>query len=70
MDGTGGENINFSVPEVRDLRTGVPSFAGVAEYSSFSLIYESDAGGTERLATSLVTGNTSRSWDSRPCSAA
>ncbi|HJQ65400.1 MAG TPA: ABC transporter permease [Gemmatimonadales bacterium] len=57
MEGTGGENINFSVPEVRDLRTGVPSFAGVAEYASFSLIYESDGGVTERLATGLVTGN-------------
>ena len=57
MDGTGGENITFSVPEVRDLRTGVGSFAGVAEYSSFSMIYQSDAGSAERLATGLVTGN-------------
>ncbi len=57
MEGTGGENIHFSVPAVPDLRTGVPSFAGVAEYSSFSLIYENDAGDAERLATGLVTGN-------------
>jgi predicted permease len=57
MEGTGGQNINFSVPEVRDLRTGVPSFAGVAEYSSFSMIYQMDGGGAERLATGLVTGN-------------
>ena len=40
MDGPGGENINFSVPEVRDFRTGVPSLAGIAEYSSWTLIQQ------------------------------
>src|SRR5688572_1879600 len=28
-DGLGGENINFSVPEVRDLRNGTKSLAGI-----------------------------------------
>ena len=49
-------NLNFSVPEVRDLRTGVPSFAGVAEYSPWSEIYQSPRG-AERVSIGLVTGN-------------
>src|SRR5687768_342778 len=36
MDGPGGANIAFSVPEVRDLRNGVPSLAGIAEYSDWT----------------------------------
>src|SRR5689334_13704402 len=32
MDGMGGGELAFSVPEVRDLRSGVPSLAGIAEY--------------------------------------
>jgi predicted permease len=56
MDGPGGENLTFSVPEVRDLRSGAPSFAGIAEYSAFSTVYESEQG-AERLSVGLVTGN-------------
>ena len=37
MDGAGGENINFSVPEVRDFRGGVKSLGGIAEYSPWSV---------------------------------
>jgi len=54
--GPGQQDINFSVPEVRDLRTRVPSFAGVAEFSSWSsILYEKSA--TQRLNVGLVTGN-------------
>jgi predicted permease len=55
-EGPGGRNLNFSVPEVRDLRNGVPSLAGIAEYSSWSAVYQGTEG-TERLAVGLVTGN-------------
>jgi len=54
--GPGQQDINFSVPEVRDLRTRVPSFAGVAEFSSWSsILYEKRA--AHRLNVGLVTGN-------------
>jgi putative ABC transport system permease protein len=56
MDGPGGGDINFSVPEVRDLRTGVPSLAGIAEYSSWTLIHQGNEG-AERASVGLVTGN-------------
>jgi putative ABC transport system permease protein len=55
-DGPGGDNLNFSVPEVRDLRNGAPSLGGIAEYSSWSGIYQGDAGAT-RIDVGLVTGN-------------
>jgi putative ABC transport system permease protein len=56
MDGPGGEDIAFSVPEVRDLRNGAPSLAGIAEYSSWTLIHQGDEG-AERVSVGLVTGN-------------
>jgi predicted permease len=49
-------NLNFSVPEVRDLRNGVPSLPGIAEYSSWTSIYQSSEG-AERITVGLVTGN-------------
>jgi putative ABC transport system permease protein len=55
-EGPGGANVTFSVPEVRDLRTGVPSLAGIAEYSSWSVIYQNSEG-AERIPVGLVTGN-------------
>lgn len=55
-EGPSGANINFSVPEVRDLRNGVPSLAGVAEYSPWSLVHQS-AEGAERIQVGLITGN-------------
>ena len=55
-EGPGGRNLNFSVPEVRDLRNGVSALAGIAEYSSWSAVYQGSEG-TERLAVGLVTGN-------------
>jgi putative ABC transport system permease protein len=55
-DGPGQDNLSFSVPEVRDIRNGVPSFSGVAEYSPWSEIYQSPQG-AERVNVGLVTGN-------------
>ena len=56
MDGPGGDNLGFSVPEVRELRQGVPSLAGLAEYSPWTLIHQSDEGAA-RINVGLVTGN-------------
>ncbi len=55
-DGPGGANLTFSVPEVRDLRNGVPSLAGIAEYSPWTAIHQSNDG-AERIGVGLVTGN-------------
>ena len=55
-DGPGAEDLNFSVPEVRDLRTGAPSLGGLAEYSSWNVIHQGSEGAT-RLNVGLVTGN-------------
>ena len=56
VDGPTGSNISFSIPEVRDIRTGAPSLGGIAEYSpfSFTLAGEEDA---LRVNVGLVTGN-------------
>src|SRR5437868_5536724 len=56
INGPGGENIVFSVPEINDFRTGAKSFAGIAEYSSmtYTLQGEHDA---VRMNVGLVTGN-------------
>ena len=56
MDGPGGSNIAFSVPEVRDFRTGAPAFSGVAEYSPFTLTLR-DNGDPVHIDVGLVTGN-------------
>ncbi len=56
MEGPGGENIAFSVPEVRDFREGAPSLAGIAEFSPWTLVYQGDEGAV-RIDAGLVTGN-------------
>jgi predicted permease len=56
MDGPGGANINFSVPEVREFRNGAPSLGAIAEYSPWFGTLQ----GTEeaiRIDVGLVTGN-------------
>ncbi|MFN2565086.1 MAG: ADOP family duplicated permease [Gemmatimonadaceae bacterium] len=55
-DGPGRENLNFSVPEVRDLRNGAPSLAGIAEYSTWTAVHQGTEGAT-RINVGLVTGN-------------
>jgi predicted permease len=56
MDGPTGASIAFSVPEVRDFRTGAPSLAGIAEFSEWTLTFQ-DTDGAVRLRAGLVTGN-------------
>ena len=53
---SGSANLNFSVPEVRDFRTGAPSLGGIAEHSPWSGTLES-ADNVSRLELGLVTGN-------------
>lgn len=56
MDGPGGENVAFSVPEILDFRNNSKALGGIAEYSpiTFSMIGEKDA---VRIDVGLVTGN-------------
>lgn len=56
IDGPGGDNILFSVPEINDFRDGAKAFRGIAEYSqmAFTLVGENDA---VRINVGLVTGN-------------
>jgi predicted permease len=56
MDGPGGASLAFSVPEVRDFRTGAKSLAGIAEYSEWTLTYQAPEGAV-RIDVGLVTGN-------------
>ncbi|MGH9261094.1 MAG: ABC transporter permease, partial [Acidimicrobiales bacterium] len=55
-DGPGRTNLTFSVPEVRDFRTGAPSLAGIAEYSSLRGILQARDDAV-RINLGLVTGN-------------
>src|SRR5215471_9519643 len=56
IDGPGGENVLFSVPEINDFRNGAKSLSGIAEYSgmTYTLQGEHDA---VRINVGLVTGN-------------
>ncbi|HEU4996014.1 MAG TPA: ABC transporter permease, partial [Gemmatimonadaceae bacterium] len=56
INGPGGENIVFSVPEILDFRNSAKTLGGIAEYSSmtYTLRGESDA---VRINVGLVTGN-------------
>src|SRR4051812_8706439 len=56
MDGPGGDNIAFSVPEVLDFREGAKSFAGIAEYSPWTITYRS-GDEARHINVGLVTGN-------------
>src|SRR5215468_10794201 len=54
--GPGQSNLTFSVPEVRDLRSGVRSLSGIAEYSSWTMMQQTQDGPV-RINVGLVTGN-------------
>ena len=56
IKGPGGENVNFSVPEINDFRESAKSLAGIAEYSGmiYTLQGKQDA---VRMTVGLVTGN-------------
>jgi putative ABC transport system permease protein len=56
IDGPGGSDLGFSVPEVRDFRTGAPSLGGIAELSDWTLVQQSPDGAV-RMNVGLVTGN-------------
>jgi predicted permease len=56
IDGPGGENIVFSVPEITDFREGAKSLGGIAEYSAMVYTLEG-ASDAVRLNVGLVTGN-------------
>jgi predicted permease len=51
-----GGDTPFSVPEVRELREGAPSFGGIAEYSSWFHTLRGEEGAV-RIDAALVTGN-------------
>ena len=55
-DGPGGHDVSFSVPEVTDIRHGVPALGDIAEYSPFTFTLEGSEGAT-RISAGLVTGN-------------
>ncbi len=55
-EGLGGGHIGFSVPEVRDLRSGTRSLGQLAELSNWTVTLRS-AEGAERVDVALVTGN-------------
>jgi len=56
LEGAGGENVLFSVPEIEDFRTSATKLAAIAEYSpmTYSLVGEDYA---VRMDVGLVTGN-------------
>ena len=56
VDGPGTSSLSFSVPEVRDLRNGAPSLAGIAEWSPWTLVLRGDDDAI-RIDVALVTGN-------------
>jgi predicted permease len=51
-----GADMNFSVPEVRDFRTGAKSLAQIAEYDPYGLVLRTDREAM-RVRVGLVTGN-------------
>jgi predicted permease len=55
-DGPGAANLTFSVPEVRDLRNGVTSLAGIAEFSTWGVVHQTEEGAWG-IGAGLVTGN-------------
>jgi len=56
VDGPGGENVLFSVPEILDFRQGARTLAGIAEYSGMVYTLQGD-GDAVRMNVGLVTGN-------------
>ena len=56
MDGPGGANLSFSVPEVRDFRNGAKALGRIAEFSPWTLTLDGDSDAA-RIDVGLVTGN-------------
>ena len=56
INGPGGENILFSVPEILDFRNASKTLNGIAEYSQMAYTLQGDADAV-RINVGLVTGN-------------
>jgi predicted permease len=56
VDGPGGRNVLFSVPEVHDFREGAKTLAGIAEYSPWQVTLQEKSAAV-RISVGLVTGN-------------
>src|SRR5687767_894954 len=56
VNGPGGENIRFSVPEILDFRESARSLGGIAEYSGTILTLQGEDDAI-RIQVGLVTGN-------------
>jgi predicted permease len=56
MQGAGGENVAFSVPEINDFRSAAKTFGGIAEYSPITFTLQEKDKAT-RIDAGLVTGN-------------
>jgi predicted permease len=58
MNGPGGEDIAFSVPEINDFRNGAKTLGGIAEYSGMTYTIQGEKEGqASRINVGLVTGN-------------
>ena len=56
IEGPGGENIRFSVPEILDFRNEAKTLKGIAEYSGLVLTLQGERDAV-RMNVGLVTGN-------------
>ncbi len=56
VEGPGGENVLFSVPEIDDFREGASTLGGIAEYSPMTYTLQGDNDAV-RMTVGLVTGN-------------
>jgi hypothetical protein len=56
INGQGGENILFSVPEILDFRNSSKTLNGIAEYSQMAYTLQGEADAV-RINVGLVTGN-------------
>src|SRR5882672_6940227 len=54
INGPGGENIGFSVPEILDFRNDAKSLGGIAEYSGITYTLQGDREAS-RINVGLVT---------------
>lgn len=56
VEGPGGENVLFSVPEIDDFRDAAGTLGGIAEYSPMTYTLQGDNDAV-RMTVGLVTGN-------------
>src|SRR5437867_3939673 len=56
INGPGGENVVFSVPEINDFRSGSKTLGTIAEYSQITSTLR-EKGEASRINIGLVTGN-------------